>query len=397
MLKKKIDIYSYSKEYCKLLKTHQKIFEEYQKSRINIHEQPTKDCDIELDALIDIELILKNYRIKELSQSFNIKSIGLLILKKINELKKTYGILNTNISEELKFSFSLGNIKLDLEYKYEKIQLRNNDILLYYFDCISLNEYFTLSIKEIIPQINWFDIFNINNFMKKIIKYLLPHLLIEKKHLTSFINIKAYDILDKEEFIRKATIDKLPVIFDFSYLIDNRPTTYSQISNQEREKIKKKWLNLFSTIDWNTSQFIQLNNIYSYLNNIDEIFYNHPHHYAKFYHYNMFFLMILMRSYNEQKEHIVNNIFAKFLLFFYHKKDMIEIDKSIYQLNDNDKYELNDDFFSEIDHVYFFPDERTVNFFTENNVKELKESYQEFIKNLKSIKKFKRENIDLII
>ena len=90
MFKKKIDIYSYSKEYCKLLKTHQKIFEEYQKSRINIHEQPTKDCDVELDALIEIELILKNYRIKEVSQSFNINSIGLLILKQINEIGRAH-------------------------------------------------------------------------------------------------------------------------------------------------------------------------------------------------------------------------------------------------------------------------------------------------------------------
>ncbi len=225
----------------------------------------------------------------------------------------------------------------------------------------------------------------------------MPQLNIGKENLISLINIKAYDILENEDVIRKAIINKLPVIFDFSYLMDNRFASYMQISEIERETIKKKWIELFHNIDWSVHQFLQLNNIHTYMYHLDEIFYNHPQNYAKYYHYNMFFLMILIRSYNTKKNHIVANIFGKFLLSFYHNKKMIEVESKYYAIEPNDKFELNDDFFELICQVSFFPDAKTINFFTEQDANQMKFHYQEFIKNLKSIKKFKRENIDLII
>ena len=105
MFKKNIDIYCYSKEYNKLLSEYNVVFENYQKSRINIHEQPTKDCDIEFDALREMELRLRNFRLHEISNAFEIKSIGLLILRKINNLKKDHEILYKHMSEDLNFSF----------------------------------------------------------------------------------------------------------------------------------------------------------------------------------------------------------------------------------------------------------------------------------------------------
>jgi len=396
MFEKKIDVYKYSQKYCKLLNTHKIVFEKYQKSRINIHEQTTKDCDIEFDALREIELLLKNFRIQEIESSFNIKSIGLLILRKINSLKKEYDILHTNMSEDLSFSFIINNKKVNLEYKSNKIQLRTNDKLLYYFDCISLNEYFTSTIKEIIPKIKFIDLYHHSSFMNKVIKYLVPKLNICKENLTSVINIKAYDILDNEESIKKSIVNKLPVILDFSYLIDNRPASYIQISETERENIKNKWIDLFFNIDWSVHQFLQLNNIYNYMNNLDEIFYNQPQNYAKFYHYNMFFLMILIRSYNSQKNHTVANIFGKFLLSFYSSKKMIEVNSKYYEIDINDRFELNDDFFELIDQINFFPDANTVKFLTENQVDELKESYKNFTKEIE-FEKISRKKIDFIL
>lgn len=398
MFKKTIDIYEYSKEYRNLLKSYKIIYEDYQKSRINIHEQPTKDSDPEFDALREIELKMKNFRLKEISDSFNFKSIGLLIVKKINTLKKEHLILNHHLIENnLTFEFQINDKKVNLEYKYQKIQLRQGNTLLYVFDNNSLNEYFTDNIKLIIPQINLFDFFNFNRFMKKIIKYLIPHLNIIKENLISPIEMKAYDILNYEVSIREAIKNKLPIFFDFSYFVDNRPTNYNQISDKERNELKEKWIELFNGLDWSVHQFIQLNNLNVYKTNIDDYLFHYQNEMANYYHYNMFFLMILLRSYDQERTHIVSNVFAKFLLSFYKKTNLINVDEDKYKLTAEDNFELHDEFFWIFEGIKFFPNNKIVKFFTEANLEDLETHYKEFKKDFKIREFVARKRIESIL